>query len=232
MTAQQFEGFKRDAFLFFKELGENNNRRWFDRNRDRYQQSVLQPAQDMVAALGPLLAKKNKGLCYDSRANGQGSIFRIHRDTRFSKDKSPYKTNLGVLFWFEGSASKKENPGYYFHLDANGALLYGGLHCFTREQLVRYREAVADGETAARLRKVLATVGKHKLESGGSYYKRVPQGYPPDHPEQDLLRYNALWVRSGKLTRRVLGDGPSLLAACQAFCRQAAPVNRWLQEYT
>ncbi len=232
MSTVQFDGFSRDTFSFFKELSENNDRKWFDGQRDRYQESILAPAQALVETLGKRLARKNPELCYDSRTNGAGSIFRLHRDTRFSKDKSPYKTNLGMLFWFPGEGNKKENPGFYFHLEATGALMYGGLHCLPRDKLASYREAVTDEASGKKLRAILRKLNRAGLETGGSYYKRVPQGYPADHVHADLLRYNALWVRSEKIPKKTAQSGSELLTRCQKFCQAAAPLNYWLLEHT
>lgn len=232
MSAPRFAGFSRETFRFFQDLTGNNNRKWFDSQRERYQEHVLEPAQAFVNTLGPKLAARQDGLCYDARANGAGSIFRIHRDTRFSKDKSPYKTNLGILFWFEGPGNKKENPGYYFHLDGTGAWLYAGLHGFPRERLNRYREAVGEEQIGSGLRRILKRLSKAGLETGGCHYKRVPSGFAADHPHQDLLRYNALWARSAKMPRKVVNSGSALVTESGKFCRTTQPLNGWLLEHT
>jgi len=89
------------------------------------------------------------------------SLFRLNRDVRFSKDKSPYKTNLGIFFW-EGPLKKMECPGYYFHLTAKGLMLYTGIYQFTKEQLKEFRQSVIDKKHGATLRKSLAAIGKKR----------------------------------------------------------------------
>ncbi|HNY91972.1 MAG TPA: DUF2461 domain-containing protein [bacterium] len=142
MTNRTFQGFSRDTVSFFHELEENNERAWFEANRERYQLEVVQPAQAFVLAMNEPLHSVYPGLQADPRPNGAGSIFRIHRDTRFSRDKRPYKTNLGIFFW-HGWQGKRERPGYYVHLEGNSLALYCGLYEFSSEKLLNYRRAAA-----------------------------------------------------------------------------------------
>jgi len=142
MTNRTFQGFSRDTVSFFHELEENNERAWFEANRERYQLEVVQPAQAFVLAMNEPLHSVYPGLQADPRPNGTGSIFRIHRDTRFSRDKRPYKTNLGIFFW-HGWPGKRERPGYYVHLEGNSLALYCGLYEFSSEKLLNYRRAAA-----------------------------------------------------------------------------------------
>ena len=92
-----FEGLPKDFFAFFRELAANNDKAWFEENKPRYRESVLMPLCTFMEAMAPRVGRISKHVVVDPRPNG-GSMFRIYRDVRFSKDKSPYKTNAGVHF--------------------------------------------------------------------------------------------------------------------------------------
>jgi uncharacterized protein (TIGR02453 family) len=110
------ETFTRETFRFLRELAKNNNREWFLKNKPRYEQHVQAPSLAFVRAVGPKLGALSAHLLADARPVG-GSIMRIYRDIRFSKDKSPYRTTVGIHFMHDGSASKDDHlPGYFFHL--------------------------------------------------------------------------------------------------------------------
>lgn len=194
MTSQTFQGFSRNTLAFFNELAENNERSWFEANRERYQLEVVQPAQAFVLAMNEPLRKVYPELQADPRPNGAGSIFRIHRDTRFSRDKRPYKTNLGIFFW-QGWPGKRERPGYYVHLEGNSLGLYCGLYEFSSEKLQLYRRAVADTKRGAKLLKAIKTIqaaGPYTL--GGHHYKRIPRGFEVSQERAELICFNTIYT--------------------------------------
>ena len=140
---ESFSGFPKKGLQFLEDLRNNNNREWFKARKQDYEKYILVPAKAFVVSLGELLKTLSNDLEYDTRTSGQGSIMRIYRDIRFSKDKTPYNTRLRIRFW-EGSKKKGENPGFFFGMDANEAHLYGGLHMFPKPVLASYRDAVID----------------------------------------------------------------------------------------
>lgn len=229
MTTPDFHGFPADAADFFGELQFNNNRDWFEAQRARYAAHVQQPAQAFVAALGQRLQTLAPAIRYDTRLNGAGSIMRIHRDIRFSADKSPYKTNLGIMWW-EGHGKKSEQPGFYFHLDVDGAWLAGGLYQFDKPTLLAYQRAVADDARGARLPAIVAAIADTPgLRIGGEQYKRVPRGYADDHPRADLLRYKGLFASTAPAPPAVW-QSADLVDYCFAHCRAIYPLHVWLLE--
>ena len=140
MTQQnKFSGFPNECIAFLASLGENNNKTWFEAHRKEYEGYLLEPARGFVTAMGERMREIVPGIHADPRTNG--SIFRIYRDTRFSKDKSPYKTHLAVFLW-EGTGPKMECPGFYFHFDAEQLLLGAGVYFFPKALLHGYRQSV------------------------------------------------------------------------------------------
>ena len=122
-TAQA--SFRPELFAFLEELKANNDREWFAANRDRYEEELLEPAMDFIAAFAPKLEKISPNFRADPRPSG-GSLFRIYRDTRFSKDKTPYKTNVGIHFRHE-LARDAHAPGFYLHIGPGEAFAGAGI---------------------------------------------------------------------------------------------------------
>ena len=222
----RFEGFSRQIEKFFADLEKNNEKAWFEARKPFYREAVLATAQAFITELGPMLAKVHPGIRWDTRTNGSGSIFRIYRDVRFSKDKSPYKTHLGVRFWT--GESKNAGGGYYFGLSGKDAHFYGGAYGFAKEHLGPYREAVA-GRRGARLPKLVTDLVAAGYTVGGEHFKRVPRGYPADHPRADLLRHDGLWVRAPKILKKH-SRSRDLLEVCVEHARAMKPLNGWLRK--
>ncbi len=225
-TGHAFDGFPRAAVKFYRELEKNNNRRWFEENKHVYKESVLAPAQDLVLAMGERLRKLSPNVMADPRTSGAGSIFRIYRDTRFSKDKNPYKAFLGI-FWWEADRKKMESPGFYFHLEPSGLMIAVGSHVFSKESLGAYRDAVADPKRGAALSRAVSRVTSKGYEVGGAHYKRVPRGYDPEHPRAELLKYNGLWAADeGKIPKELYSS--DLIGYCFDRWKDMKPVYTWL----
>ena len=227
MNTETFSGFPREGLQFLADLGQNNDRDWFNVHKQTYTDIIVKPALAFVEALGERLQFISPHIQYDTRTNGAGSLMRIYRDTRFSADKSPYKTWVGIRFW-EGGGKASANPGYFFGFDATGGGIHVGMHGFDKAMLTAYREAVADDESGAELEEALAALrAAGAYELNGEHYKRVPRGFDPDHPRADLLRYNTLYVSSPGIPPAELAS-PGLVDAVMDHCQVAAPVQQWL----
>jgi uncharacterized protein (TIGR02453 family) len=225
-TSSTFAGFPKHGLQFYKNLAANNNREWFNAHKQEYLDDVQAPAVDFVIALGERLKRLSKTIGYDTRTNGAGSIMRIYRDIRFSKDKTPYKTNLGIAF-APGGKKKTESPGFYFHMEADHAVIYTGLPMLSKEALAAYRDAVADDKLGKELERALASIRRAgKYEIGGEQSKRVPTGYDPEHMRADLLRYKGLYARSPSIKPAVL-TSRQLVDVCFEHCRVMLPLQRW-----
>jgi uncharacterized protein (TIGR02453 family) len=228
VSRSEFAGFPPGLIPFFKQLAANNNRGWFQENRERYRAQVLDPAVAFVLGMGPRLHRFAPDIVADPRAGGAGSIFRIHRDTRFSPDKTPYKTHLGIHF--SAGNIKTDSPGFYFHLEPGMLLLAVGHYQMGKESLARYREAVlhkTHGPALDRaVRKVLALPG---VKLGGSHYKRVPRGVDPAHKYGEYLLHNGLYVFTEDRPPREL-FGPGCADFVAARFKAMAPVYAWLRK--
>ena len=222
-----FSGFPPAGIQFLDDLADNNDRAWFGSHKAVYEGQLLPAAKAFVATLGEQLAALVPGIQYDTRTNGSGSLMRIYRDTRFSADKSPYRTSLGVTFWMAGR-KKMEGAGIFVRIAPAGAELYSGEYQFSPAALADYRAAVADEKQGAALVTALAAVRAAGIsEIGGEHYKRVPRGYDPAHDRADLLRYNGLYAVSPLIPPELLVQ-PALVTVCFDYCRRMAPLMNWL----
>ena len=224
-----FPGFPQEGLRFLADLQANNNREWFEAHKDAYREQVLAPAQDLVFALGERLKRDiSPGIVYDTAANGSGSILRIYRDLRFSKDKRPYNSYVRLVFW-EGARKKMENPSFFVRIAPDGVGVYAGTHVFPKPVLAAYRDAVVDDPLGAELETAIAEVkGAGAYTVGGEHYKSSPRGYPADHPRADLLRYNGLWAHTTAPSDPAVSATPELVEVCLEHCRNMAPLHRWL----
>jgi uncharacterized protein (TIGR02453 family) len=170
--------FDEETFAFLRELKRNNDRAWFNANKERYEESVKEPFLQFIDDVGPALRKVSRNLVADPRPVG-GSLFRIYRDIRFSKDKSPYKTHVGAHFPLgRGSAG----PGYYLHLEPGQCFVAGGMWMPEPAALQQIRERIA--ERPAEWKKA-----RGDLDHDEASLKRPPRGFDPDHPMiEDLKR--------------------------------------------
>jgi uncharacterized protein (TIGR02453 family) len=222
-----FTGFPAEGLNFLAGLEANNNREWFNEHKEEYIEFVQEPMAVFVGALGPRLQEISPGIEYDTRTNGSGSMMRIYRDTRFSKDKTPYKTQVAAGFW-EGTRKKMQNPIFGFQWGADGGGMMAGTHGFDKEMLESYRQAVDDEKQGTELEAILTQIlAAGDYEIGGTHYKTTPRGYDKNHPRSALLRHAGLWVYPPGLSPAEL-QTPDLIDKCVAEWRVMVLVHRWL----
>ena len=207
-----FRGFPKDALAFFVELEANNNRPWWLENKERFEASVRDPMRALLDELEPTY--------------GTFHAFRMNRDVRFSKDKSPYKTAHAAMAETEGGSS------LYVHLSQTGLFIGAGVYHPARDQLARYREAVLDDGTGKDLERAVDSVRKAGIDVGpgeGSL-ATAPRGVPKDHARIELLRWK------GCIASRDVG-APAWIHTARAVKEvrnvwdQAAPLIEWLDAH-
>ena len=209
------------TFWFLKELAAHNEREWFQANKERYLADVRDPLLRFIQDFAPRLAKITKNLVADPRPVG-GSLFRIHRDTRFSKDKSPYKTHAGMSFR-HADGRDVHGPVFYLHLEPGGAFAAAGLWHPPAEALAQVRAAIL--ANPARWKRVLAARGL-ALDAGSDALKRPPRGVEPDHPfVEDLKRRS--FTASTPFTEKD-ACAPEFGARFAKACQQKAPLMEFL----
>jgi uncharacterized protein (TIGR02453 family) len=202
-----FRGWSEECQRFFIGLELDNSKRYFEANRHTYEEAVKGP---MVALMDSLAAEY-----------GPVKIFRPNRDIRFSKDKSPYKTNIA------GTAGMGGRGGY-LSLDARGLTVAAGRYQLTPPQLSKYRKKVAADSTGAALAVIVAGLEKAGYGIGGEALKRVPAGLPQDHPRARLLRHKILYIYKNFGLKPWLGSNAARKHIVKVWS-DAAPLNDWLK---
>ena len=183
-----FAGFPPEGLKFLRDLTRHNDREWFQARKPVYEEHVKQPMLALAAALNGDFAKFAPEYVTDPAK----AVFRIYRDTRFSKDKTPYKTHIAAQFGRRDLA-KMGGAGFYFSIAPEHVEAGGGAYMPSPETLRALRARIAENHErfqalvdAKRLRQLLGDLKGGRLT-------RVPKGYPPDHPAADLVRYKSLY---------------------------------------
>jgi len=204
-------GFRAAATRFFQDLEEDNSREFWLANADRYEREVKQP----MTALLESLPERYQPF----------RLYRMNRDLRFTKDKSPYKTQQGAL-------SEADGGDYYLHLDGSGLLVAAGAYLMEPDQLERFRAAVDDARKGRALERILAGLDREDIatEMGMPALKTAPRGYAKDHPRIGLLRRKGL-VGSRSLTGSALRDGDRVRDFVVETFTACEPLVGWLAKH-
>jgi uncharacterized protein (TIGR02453 family) len=220
-----FTGFSQKTLRYLKDLRDKNDKAWFDEHRGHYEAFYVKPALEFIAAIGPKLQKFSPGVQFEARING--SLFRVQRDVRFSKDKTPYKAHIDLWFW-HGDRKNWSTPGYFFRLEPKKLTVGGGTHRFDATQIQTYREAVVDAERGSELEQSLSNITLHKhFSAGGATRKAVPRGYDPEHHRAHLLLHDGLYAAYEGPLPPELHDA-SFVDWCAAQFKLLSPVVDWL----
>jgi uncharacterized protein (TIGR02453 family) len=225
----EFRGFGPGALKFLRSLARHNDREWFERHRPVYETEVREPLRALVEDMDVRLARIAPELVGDPRR----SIFRIHRDVRFSKDKSPYKTNAACQFYHHdagrgaGQDADGAGAGLYFQLADGECFVAGGIWMPARPALEKIREAIAeDPEGLARIVRAPGFRRRFRALSEEAMLSRLPRGYAEGHPAERWLRYKS-FTASRMLTEREVGS-PRLGATLERDFAALVPLVRWL----
>jgi uncharacterized protein (TIGR02453 family) len=206
-----------DLFRFLRDLATHNDRDWFRANKERYERSVRDPLLRFVSDLQPRLAKISPRFVADPRPVG-GSMMRIQRDTRFSKDKAPYKTAVMAHFW-HASGQEGATPAFYLRLEPGRSMAGGGIWHPEPAALKRIRATIVDdGAAWRRIRK--SATAESGYELAGESLKRAPVGFDADHPFVDDLKRKDFALVTQLDERRIVG-GPFMADVVAAFKRTA-----------
>jgi uncharacterized protein (TIGR02453 family) len=207
-----------ELFRFLRELRAHNERTWFEMNRPRYLSLVRDPVLAFVEAVAPDLSAISPHVVADPRPSG-GSLLRIYRDTRFSRDKTPYKTNVGVRFP-HGAGKDIHGPGYYLHLAPNEVFMGAGMWHPDPHALHAVREAVVKDPRGWK------RAQRSPLTHTGESLRRAPRGFDPGHPlVEDLKRTSFTTGRPFTEKQACSAGFPALFVRA---CRQEAPLMKFL----
>jgi uncharacterized protein (TIGR02453 family) len=213
-------GFSPETFRFLREIAKHNNREWFTDNKARYLTDVQGPALEFVRTIGPKLSGVSRHLVADPRPVG-GSVMRIYRDIRFAKDKSPYRTAIGIRFMNDAGGKGEEHaPGFFLHISPGDTWAYGGVWQLEGPPLEGVRKAIAGRPDD--WKEVRA--GVPDIE--GEALKRPPSGYDPKHPFIDDIKRKGFSAGVRLTDEEVIG--PAFPGRFMKACLTLNPLNKFL----
>jgi len=221
MTGKQY--FDDNTFAFIHELKANNTKEWFTENKPRFEKHMKASMLSFIGDLGPELEKVSKHIVADPRPNG-GSMFRIYRDVRFSKDKSPYKTHLSAQF--RHAAGKDVHaPGFYLHIEPGNCIFGAGIWKPDNPTLAKIRAAIDENQDRwIQLRNDKKLFAEGTLR--GDSLKRNPQGFDTDHPLiEDIKRKDFMIVV--EVEDSVI-TGEDIVGQFTAWCSTTAPLMNFI----
>ena len=208
---------------FLKDIKKNNDRVWFEKNKSRYLQAK-QSFEDFVAALLAEFSKFDSGM---AGLDPKKLPFRIYRDVRFSKDKSPYKTNMGAGFSPNGKLVQE--PGYYIHIEPGKSFVAGGIYMPDATNLSKIRQEI--DYNYDKLKKVINSSSFKKSFDGFDDFdklKTVPKGYPKDHPQIELLKLKSFIVSHNFSDKEVMD--PKFVKTVAGYAKAIKPLNDFIKE--
>jgi uncharacterized protein (TIGR02453 family) len=225
----QFNGFSNQTINFFKDLKKNNTKLWFEKNREIFDHYVMPESQLFVVAMGEKLEKIAPDIVAIPKTDK--SIFRIYRDVRFSKDKTPYKTHLGIFFW-EGPFKKMECSGFYFQLQPEKLFLGVGMHMIPKNLLQIYRDSVVHSTYGEALVKAIKKIQKNKEYTlGWKQYKKTPRGFDDSHPNAEYLLYGGIGFQYEESPADIVHSKDLVDFVFKKF-KDMSPIHTWLRDMT
>jgi uncharacterized protein (TIGR02453 family) len=221
-----FRGFDRAAMSFWHELAAEMSRTWFLANKQRYQSQWVEPVLALLREVARGLART-----YRPMALAEPGVLRIHRDLRFSADKTPYKTHIAGIIRPAGDAIAQAGVAVlYLHLGADEEYAGVGCYQFDAARTARWRRAVV-GPPGAALSRILAGLRRKGYQPDGyEHYARVPKGFAPDHPRAELLKYRGIVCPFPAIPARLLYR-PELARWLLGHARATAPLVIWLRRH-
>lgn len=186
-----FNGFKKEGIEFLKELKNNNSKEWFETNRHIWQKYILEPNIEYIEEMGETLLILSPSI--NAKPKVSGSLFKIYRDIRFSKDKTPMKSKIGLLFW-KGSSHRMQSSSFYMHYDKDSYFIATGIRGFKPPLLKAYREYIKNELNAKALDEILTELKSKGIDIVEPHYKKYPKGFDKESKYAYLSLYNSMYA--------------------------------------
>ncbi len=223
-----FTGYSQKGLDFLKSLQKNNNKEWFEAHKHLYETYILEPNRAFVIEMGEHIQALVPTINAVPKING--SLYRIYRDTRFAKDKTPLKTHTGVIFW-QGKAKRTQSANFYTRVTPETYVIGGGIRHFDTALLSTYRRYIQDLDKADELYAILsdcASRGFNIIEPG---YKKLPRGFDKNYPYPELAKLTGLVVNK-KFVPDDVYFSTQLIDRCYGIYEQLLPLQQWVYAMT
>ena len=223
-----FNGYSKKSLDFLKELKANNSKEWFEDRKHLYEEYILEANRSFVIEMGEHLQALVPTINAIPKING--SMYRIYRDTRFAKDKTPMKTHTGVVFW-QGKAKRTQSANFYTRATPEEYVIGAGIRRFDTALLSTYRDYILDLDNADTLHTILQECRRKGYYIIEPSYKRLPRGFPKTYPYPELALLNGMVVNK-KFTPDETYFSSNLIHRCFHIYEELLPLQQWLYEMT
>ncbi len=223
-----FDGFPKKLLPFLKFIRENNNKEWFEAHRHDYESLLLEPSRAFVVEMGEHLQALVPTINAIPKING--SLFRIYRDIRFSKDKTPIKSRIGVIFW-QGSGKRMQSSSFYLHFSPDELFFAVGIRSFSQNMRDTYREYIKVQHHRKSLHAILDTLKKKGYRLPDPHYKRYPKGINKEMPFSELSLFNSMYAFKICEPERYLFSDALIYKAYEVY-EDMFDLQQWVYEMT
>jgi len=224
----EFKGFSQESLDFLNDIRQNNNKEWFEANRDRYEELILEPSRAFVEEMGEHLQALVPTIHAKPKVNG--SLFRIYRDIRFSKDKTPIKSRIGVIFW-QGVGKRMQSSSFYLHFSPDELFFAVGIRGFSRESLIGYRDYIKHDRNREELYQILQDIEAKGYSIPEPSYKRVPREFESTITHSHLTKFSAMYAYKQTPFDDILFTEALVDHAYQIY-EDLLPLQQWVYEMT
>jgi uncharacterized protein (TIGR02453 family) len=221
-----FNGFSKKTIPFLKKIRQNNNKEWFVAHKSDYEDLILNPCRAFVVEMGEHLQALEPTINAMPKING--SLFRIYRDTRFSHDKTPIKSRIGLIFW-QGRAKRLQSSYFYFHFSPDELRVATGTRWFEKPLLDAYREYIKNENKRVQIDKILQNLAKIGYEIIPKEYKRYPKGFSKDMKSADMSLYKGV-AGFKTLNPELIEDGEKLIDTLYKIYEDMLELQQWMYE--
>lgn len=227
-TQMPFKGFPKESITFLQEIEAHNNKPWFEANKPRFEKLIREPSKAFVVEMGEHIQALVPTINAEPKVNG--SLFRIYRDVRFSKDKTPIKTRIGIIFW-QGRKKRLKSSSFYMHFNKKELFIATGIRWFDRPTLLAYREMIKDDHKRQVLFEILQRLKLKGYDTVQTHYKRFPKGFDKDMSHADLALMDALFASvTLDVTTHLFSD--KLIDTCYKVYEDMLDLHEWVHALT
>jgi uncharacterized protein (TIGR02453 family) len=223
-----FTGFPKESITFLNSIRQNNTKEWFEAHRDEYEQLIKEPSAAYVVEMGEHLQALVPTIKAKPKVNG--SLFRIYRDVRFSKDKTPIKSRIGVIFW-QGVGKRMQSSSFYMHFSPDEIFFAAGIRGFSKETLSAYRDYIKDDNHADALVKILDTLKAMGYHLPEPKYKRVPREFDAEMVHSELTKFASMFAYKEIAPNEILFS-ENLVDYAYEIYEDLLSLQQWVYEMT
>jgi uncharacterized protein (TIGR02453 family) len=222
-----FVTFSKESLAFLETLKKNNTKEWFEAHRDEYERLILEPSRAYVVEMGEHLQALVPTINAVPKING--SLFRIYRDTRFSKDKTPIKSRIGLIFW-QGSGKRMQSSAFYAHFSPEALFVAVGIRGFSTPMRDTYREYIKNEDHRRELHVILQQMKAKGFALPEPKYKRLPRGFTKAMTHAELALYDNMYVYEVLKAETIASD--VLIDTLFDIYEAMLPLQQWVYEMT